>query len=114
MKNAPSRRQKRLSRFYYLAEKGYMVSNDFYLFKSEESNLRNNYGFNVTRYGTDLTKELPSSVSWEEPFQNEIPLIVIDYCMGRTNTFPKSAIENLAQELFVIATRANYEKGTKQ
>lgn len=110
MNTTPSRREKRESKFYFLAEKGKMLCDDFSLFKSEEENLESKHGFDVTRHGTDLKKDLPSTVSWEKAFKKGIPLIVINYCIGGIETFPKSAIENWAQELFVIAARANYEK----
>lgn len=107
----PSRREKRESKLYSLAEQGKLESNDFRLFKSEEKNLKIKHGFDVVRFGTDLRKDLPSNISWEKAFKNGIPLIVINYCTGIIETFPKSSIENWAQELFVIAARANYEKG---
>ena len=113
MNTTPSRREKRESKFYHLAEQGKMESNDFPLFKSEEKNLTSKHGLDVIRHGTDLKKQLPSTVSWEKAFKNGIPLIVINYCTGVIETFPKSAIENWAQELYVIAARANYEKSVE-
>lgn len=107
----PSRREKRESKLYSLAEQGKLESNDFRLFKSEEKNLKIKHGFDVIRFGTDLRKDLPSNISWKEAFKKGIPLIVINYCTGIIETFPKSSIENWAQELFVIAVRANFEKG---
>ena len=116
MNTAPSRREKRESKFYCLAEQGKMESNkDFSLYKSEEKSLKKaENGFNVIRHGTDLKKELPATVSWQEAFKNGIPLVVLDYCIGVIDTFPHSQINSWAQELFVIAARANYEKGLKE
>ena len=111
MNSAPSRRERRESKFYFLAEQGKTECNEFYLFKSEEKNLKKQHGFDVVRHGTDTKKELRSTVSWENAFKHGIPLIVFNYCIGIIETFPKSAIENWAQELFVIAARANFEKG---
>lgn len=111
MYTEPSRREKRESKFYFLAEQGYMLSKDFSLFKSEEKSLKKQHGFDVVRFGDNLKKELPSVVSWEKAFKDGIPLIVVNYCLGIIDTFPKSAIENWAQELFVIASRANYKSG---
>ena len=110
MNATSSRREKREVKFYFLAEQGKMLCNEFTLFKSEERTLRDKCGFDVTRYGTELRRELPSVVSWEKAFKDGIPLIVVNYCIGMIETFPKSAVENWAQELFVIAARAIYQK----
>lgn len=112
MNTTPSRRERRESRFYHLAEQGKMESiNDFLLFKSEEKNLTSKHGLDVIRHGSNTKKQLPSTVSWENAFKNGIPLLVMNYCTGVIGTFPKSAIENWAQELYVIAARARHEKG---
>lgn len=113
MNATSSRREKREAKFYFLAEQGKMLCNEFTLFKSEERTLRDKCGFDVTRYGTELRRELRSVVSWEKAFKNGIPLLVINYCTGTIETFPKSAIESWAQELFVIAARAIYQKDPK-
>ena len=113
MYTSPSRREKRESRFHYLAEQGEMTCDSFSLFKSEEKDLSNKHGFTVVRHGDDLKNQLPSTVSWKNPFKNGIPLVVYDYCIGVIDTFPISHIQNWAQELFVIAARAKYEKGLK-
>ena len=113
MHTAPSRREKREFKFLYLAERGEMLCNAFSLYKSEEKTLKDKHGFYVVRHGDNLKGELPSTVSWENPFKGGIPLVVNNYCTGFIDTFPKSAIKNWAQELFVIAARANFEKNHK-
>lgn len=110
MHNTPSRKQKREAKFYTIAEKGDFSCNTISLFKGEAKSLIKN-GFEVKRYGENEKKSLPSEVNWEKAFQNGIPPIVLNYCVGIIKTFPKSAIENWAQELFVIAARASFEKG---
>jgi len=111
MHTAPSRRERRESKFHYLAEQGEMLCDSFSLYKSEEKDLRDKHGFYVVRHGDNLKSDLPSTVSWANPFKGGIPLIVFDYCIGVIDTFPKSYIQNWAQELFVTAARAKYEKG---
>ena len=111
MQHTPSRREKREIKFYYFAEKGHMFCSDVFLFKGEAKNLVNRHGFTVTRFGENDKKSLPSTVSWDDAFKNGIPLIVQNYICGTIETFPKLAIENWAQELYVIAARANF-KGT--
>ena len=109
MQHTPSRREKREMKFYYLAEKGYMSCRDIFLFKGEASNLVK-HGFTVTRLGGNDRKSLPSTVSWDNSFKNGIPLIVQNYIHGIIETFPKLAVENWAQELYVIAARTNHQK----
>lgn len=116
MQVTPSRREKREAKFYFLAEQGKMECNDVSLFKSEESSLRNRKnGFYVVRHGADEKKSLPSTVSWKEAFNKSgMPLIVFEYIKGKINIFPKSGIVTWAQELYVIAARANYEKAQEK
>ena len=113
MDHTPSRREKRETKFYSLAEKGQMSCSDLSLFKSEARNLVKQHGFYVTRIGENDRKSLPSIVSWDRAFANGIPLIVQNYIDGTIETYPKASIKNWAQELYVIAARANNKKGTK-
>ena len=93
-----SRRQKREADFYKAAEKG-LFSIDCYLYKSEVRTLAKK-GFNVIS-SFDSKYAVPCKVSWENAFNNTVPLIVADFIIGVIRTFPRNL--NWAQELFVIA-----------
>lgn len=110
MHHTPSRKEKRESKFYLLAEQG-KFETETSLFICEERNLKKS-GFEVVRNGDNKKESLPSKVSWENPFKNGIPLIVSNYINGIIQTFPEASIKNWAQELYVIAARANHDKGT--
>jgi len=104
-----SRREIREDKFLRRAKDGYYGSNTV-LFLSEEKSLRKK-GFLTIRSGLNKKGSAPSYVSWENPFKFGISNIIIRYCSGEIDTFPTSEIKNKAQELFVIATRANHDKG---
>ena len=110
MQDNPSRKEVREAKFYTLAEEGKLKCSNLYLFKREAGTLERKHGFAVNRYGTDDKKALPSVVDWKMPFKNGVPLVVLNYINGTIKTFPNTAIENFAQELYVIAQRANYKK----
>ena len=105
----PSRREQRDAKFLYLAEHGEMCCKNFSLYKSEERALRDKDGFVVVRRGENIKKELPATISWDNAFKGEIPLVVRNYISGVVDTFPKWEMKTWAQELYVIAARANYE-----
>lgn len=108
MHNEPSRREKREDKFFRLAEQGKFEAEPLpYLYRSEEKSLQKN-GFTTKRIGENKKVALPTEVSWKNPFKDGIPLVVSSYIIGEIQTFPK--VENLAQELYVIASRANFEK----
>lgn len=108
MHRDPSRREKREYRFYYLAEQGrFEATPRPHLYTSEEKNLKKS-GFDTLRSGDNKKGALPTDVSWRNAFRDGIPPIVYSYIIGEIKTFPKT--ENWAQELYVIAARANYEK----
>lgn len=109
----PSRREQRDAKFLYLAEHGEMCCKNFSLYKSEERTLRDKDGFDVVRHGENINKELPAIISWSEAFKDGLPLIVSNYIAGIVDTFPKWALKNWAQELYVIAARAKVEKAQK-
>ena len=50
---------------------------------------------------------------WNDPLGDGPPIQVLDYVEGVTDIFPETSIKTLAQELYTIATRANYEKRQK-
>lgn len=108
MYREPSRKEKREAKFYYLAEQGNFEAEPHpYLYKSEEKNLKKS-GFKTLRLGNNKKEALPTEVSWKEAFKTGIPPIVSSYIIGEIKTFPK--VSNWAQELYVIAARANYQK----
>ncbi len=106
MQYIPSRKEKREARFYFSAEQGNFHSEAF-LYKSEEKSLKKS-GFTVLRAGDNPKEALPSEITWENVFKKGLPPMVTDYILGRINTFPK--VSNWAQELYVIAARANHDK----
>jgi len=103
-----SRKQRREEKFLDSANSGEFGA-PTPLFKNEEKSLIKD-GFTVKRFGLHTKYSLPSYVSWNEAFGDEIPPSVCDYITGVSDEFPKSEISNWAQRLYVIAARANYEK----
>jgi hypothetical protein len=104
----PSRKEKRESKFYFKAEQGEFDA-DTSLYGSEERNLKKS-GFTIVRNEKNKKEAAPSNVSWKDAFKGNIPPLVSDYISGRIKTFPDSAIQNWAQELYVIAARVNFKK----
>ena len=109
MRNEPSRREKRESKFYLAAEKGNMECK-VSLFKGEGKSLRKKGLVVCFPDNFNEKKASPVVASWKDAFKTGIPLIVSNYIDGTIMTFPWSAIENWAQELYVIAARANHLK----
>ncbi len=106
MIDKPSRSVKREEQFYLLAGKG-CFEYKFSLFKSEAIKLIKQ-GFSVIRFGDNKKNSLPSTISCKNAFKNGIPPVVSSYIDGKNDFFPHVA--NWAQELYVIAARANNEK----
>lgn len=106
MNGEPSRKEKRENKFYSLAEKGLFDALGVFLYRSEARKLVSS-GFKVVRIEDKDNKKipLPSYVSWENAFGNDIPPMVEAYIWGEIKTFPN--FSNLAQELYIIAARAN-------
>lgn len=111
MRHEASRRERRESKFYLHAEQGNMECK-VSLFKGEGKSLRKQGLVVCFPDNFNEKKASPSTVSWKDAFKTGKPLIVFNYINGTIKTFPKSAIENWAQELYVIAARANHLKGT--
>ena len=106
MHREPSRREKREQKLIYAAEHG-SFEVELLLYGGEAANLVKN-GFYVNRHGSDSKKSLPATVSFKNSFKTGIPPIVVSYITGEIETFPK--VSNWAQQLYVIAARANHEK----
>ena len=106
MRSYPSRAEKREVRLYSEAEKG-VFSLEFTLYPSEITKLEKQ-GFNISSpkpYSN--SKDLFTvTVDWSKAFGVAIPHIVHSYINKIIETFPKDSINNLAQELYVIAQRA--------
>lgn len=112
MRSYPSRSENREMRLYRTAQNGLYKLKDMILYPSEVKSLKKK-GFVVETipYSTLKVKNmLICTIDWSHPFSDEIPAIVSDYINGITNTYPKNSINSFAQELFVIAQRANTYK----
>ena len=103
-----SRREIREDRLIFLAEQG-RFSAEFNLFRSENRKMVKD-GFETTVFSENKKKAVPTVVSWENAFQGDPPPVVLSYIQGKTNTFPE--FDTWAQKLYIIATRAQYVKGT--
>lgn len=104
----PSRKERREAKLYYLSEQGFFEASTT-LYRTEDKYLKK-CGFTVVRNEKNKKEAAPSKVSWENPFGGNIPPLVSDYVSGKIKTFPDSAIQNWAQELYVIAARVNFKK----
>ena len=90
-----------------IANNGFFESN-LPLYKSECSKFIKS-GFKID--GEKLCNEKLAvivTVSWENPFVGVIPSAVNSYISGQIDVFPE--VENLAQKLYVIASRTKYER----
>lgn len=106
----PSRKEKREAKFYNLAEQGEFKLENILLYGAEIRLLKKD-GFTVQQKKEANRRNLIlSTVSWDKPFKKGIPLLVFLYIIGEIETFPKNL--NWAQELYVIASRANAENST--
>lgn len=107
MHREPSRREKREAKLYYLAEKG-IFQTEMSLYTSEIKKLSKD-GFKIFRRILGNSKKpINTYLDWQTPFPKGVPPIVFSYIIGEIETFPK--VSNWAQELYVIAARANYKK----
>ncbi len=100
----PSRNDKRLNKLFIAAERGEMSIENELLYGSEKKKLAN-AGFKVTSAPSFKENMSKCSISWLNAFPDGVPLIVHNYISGVIETYPKSHIITLAQELFVIASR---------
>ncbi len=101
-----SRRDERQERFLLKAEKKELDSEEI-LYPSEAKRLQRD-GFTVEKIKDFDTGRCLGvyEVSWANPFSNGIPHIVYSYCIGLLNVYPRSKINNFAEELYVIAHKA--------
>ncbi len=102
-----SRSDERQERFYLLAEKKELASEEI-MYPSEVNRLLRE-GFQIEKLKDFNSKRALAvyNVSWANPFPNGIPHIVYSYITGILSSYPKSKVTNFAQELFVIARRAS-------
>ena len=101
-----SRSDERQERFLIKAESKQLTSEEI-LYPSEVKRLLRD-GFSVEKIKDFDTKRNLEvyEVSWANPFPNGIPHIVYSYCIGLLNVYPRSKVNNFAQELYVIAHKA--------
>lgn len=111
MNHYPSRSEKRYARFYQIAENGGLHSLEI-LYSSEARKLSEKSGFSNKILG--LHGNFPNlydvDVSWSNAFGDVIPYPVEQYINGTISTFPNLYVNNLAEELYVIAHRAKFQK----
>lgn len=113
-----SRKDSVCDHFRDAAKAGYFKSvTNFELYPSENKKLEQQCGLQVKPIKKTKSATY-SNVSWEDPVWNDPcgegpPLQVLDYIEGNTDIFPQTTITTLAQELYTIAARANYEKSTR-
>lgn len=109
--HSESRRERREQKLFNAAENGNFKIK-VTLFKGEATKLTED-GFCVTRHGDDKKRAVPSTVSFKNAFDSdsEIPSDAKDYISGKTETFPD--LSNWAQDLYVVAARANHEKSLR-
>ena len=106
MQEFPSRSEKRLTKFYTAAEKGCMSLDDELLYSSEIKRYIKQ-GFVVSYKPSSMKNLNNSNIDWSHAFKNGIPHIVFSYITGVIVTYPESHIKTFAQQLYVIAARAN-------
>lgn len=106
----PSRNDKRLNKLILAAEKGCMSLKSEKLYGSEMKRLIKKDGFEISSTPSSIPNLSDSTISWENAFSGGIPLIVNKYITGVIETYPKSHITTLAQELFVTASRVRNKK----
>ena len=107
MSGFPSRSEAREVKLYAAAENGLYCLERQVLYSREIQHLRS-CGFKVTVEGNfDVFKKLYyATIDWSRPYSDGIPHIVWSYIHHIIETYPKKAIHNFAQELFVIAQRS--------
>ncbi len=101
-----SRSDERQERFLLKAEKKQFSSEEI-MYPTEVKRLLRK-GFSVEKI-KDFDEKLHLAVyevSWANPFENGIPHILYSYCIGLLNVYPRSKVNNFAQELYVIAHKA--------
>ncbi|MBO4815857.1 MAG: hypothetical protein J5507_02790 [Clostridia bacterium] len=106
MFNYPNRFEERQERFYYRAEHK-LFSSEEILYPGEVKKLFSQ-GFKVKKVKDfDISRNLGVyEVSWQSSFGLAVPHIVYSYINGIIGTYPHSAVNNFAQELYVISHKA--------
>ena len=111
MHSYPSRSEKRQINLYTAAERGVLSVENMLLYPSEIKKLEKE-GFYISNIvPSAISKGLYSvTVDWSHAYGSGIPHIVFSYIHNIIETYPKNSVNSFAQELFVIAQRANTEK----
>ena len=107
----PTRSEKRQVKLYAAAEKGIFSLESVILYPSEIKKLEKD-GFNVNTLKPFESKKklFVANINWANPYGFAIPHIVHSYIHGIIETYPRNSIKNFAQELYVIAHKANFKK----
>lgn len=111
MYSYPSRSEKRQVQLLSSAEKGNFSLENVVLYAREITRLEKD-GFTVhsIKPFTSKKKLFVATIEWSDAYGSAIPHLVYSYIHGIIETEPKSAISSFAQELFVIAHKANLKK----
>ena len=107
----PTRSEKRQVQFYSAAEKGEFSLENIVLYPGEIKKLQKD-GFIVQTIKplASNKKLFVTNIYWSHTYGSSIPHIVYSYIHGVIETYPKSSVNNFAQELFIIAHRACLKK----
>lgn len=83
------------------------------LYISEVKGLQKKHGLTISEQEKKLVgnkKLYDVVVGWDNAYNNGIPSIVLDYTIGVIETYPENLVTSFAQELWIIAKRANRKK----
>ena len=107
----PTRAERRQVQLYAAAEKREFSIKNMILYPREIARLKKE-GFAVyyVRPFEDSKDLFLATVEWANAYGPAIPHIVYSYITGIIETKPKKHIENFAQELYVIAHKAQLKK----
>lgn len=107
----PTRSEKRQVQLYSTAEKGDFSIQNCVLYPREIARLKKE-GFAVyyVRPFEDRKDLFLATVEWANAYGPAIPHLVYSYILGIIETEPKNHIKNFAQELYVIAHKAQLKK----
>ena len=108
MHSYPSRAERREIRLYSAAERGHLSLNKEVLYSGEIARLRKQ-GFtvnNIVPYSVS-GKLYMATIDWSHAFGQSIPHLVYSYINMIIETYPRNSVKSFAQELYVIAQRAN-------
>lgn len=111
MYSYPSRSEKRQVQLLSAAEKGMFSFENIIIYPREITKLEKD-GFTVRSIKPYKESKalFTATVEWSNAYGCAIPHIVYSYIHGIIETSPQKAISTFAQELYVIAHKANAKK----